>query len=190
ANGPLDEAEKALQPLREFGPPLADQVAPMPYTALQQMLDAGFPAGLQVYWRSHFLTAPGPGAGGKLSARYERVNSPPSPTVIQHLGGAVARVDRDVTAFDHRDAEYNLAIIARWPDPAMADAGFAWTRQLYDEMTPHARGVYVNYLGVGESQDRVRAAYGDEKYAHLVELKNRYDPANTFRYNQNIKPSV
>ncbi len=55
---------------------------------------------------------------------------------------------------------------------------------------PYARGVYVNYLGVGEASDRVRAAYGNEKYARLVELKNRYDPTNTFRYNQNIKPSV
>jgi FAD/FMN-containing dehydrogenase len=190
ANGPLDEAEKALKPLREFGPPLADQVAPMPYTALQQMLDAGFPSGLPVYWRSHFLTDLGDGAIAKLTAGYEQVTSPLSAVVIEHLGGAVARVDRNATAFDHRDAEYNLAIIARWPEQAMADAGIAWTREIYEEMTPHARGVYVNYLGVGESQDRVRAAYGDEKYARLVELKNRYDPTNTFRYNQNIKPSA
>ncbi|HEY7033579.1 MAG TPA: FAD-binding oxidoreductase [Thermomicrobiales bacterium] len=190
ATGPLAEAEKALKPLREFGPPLADEVAPMPYAAVQQMLDAGFPSGLQVYWRSHFLTDLGDDAIAKLAAGYGQVTSPLSAVVVEHLGGAVARIDRNATAFDHRDAEYNLAIIARWPEPAMADAGIAWTRQLYDAMTPHARGVYVNYLGVGESQDRVRAAYGDEKYARLVDLKNRYDPTNVFRYNQNIKPSV
>jgi FAD/FMN-containing dehydrogenase len=189
ATGPLDEAEKALKPLREFGPPVADQVGPMPYTALQQMLDPGFPAGLPVYWRSHFLTDLGDGALDKLIAGFGRVTSPLSAVLIEHLGGAVARVDRNATAFDHRDAEYNLAIIARWPDPAGADAGIAWTRHLWDEMTPHARGVYVNYLGVGETDDRVRAAYGADKYARLVELKNRFDPANLFRYNQNIKPS-
>lgn len=189
AIGPLDEAERALRPIREFGPPLADQVAPMPYTALQQLLDEGFPAGLPVYWRSHFLTDLGDGAIDKLAAGYGRVTSPLSVIVIEHLGGAVARVDRNATAFDHRDAEYNLALIARWPDPAMADAGIAWTRGLWDEMTAHARGVYVNYLGIGEGEDRVRAAYGNAKYARLVALKNRYDPTNLVRYNHNIKPS-
>jgi FAD/FMN-containing dehydrogenase len=189
ANGPLDEAEEALRPLREFGPPIADMVSQMPYTALQQMLDAGFPSGLPVYWRSHFLTDLGDEAIDKLTAGFKQVTSPLSAVLLEHLGGAVARVDRNATAFDHRDAEYNLAIISRWPDPALADASIAWTRALWDEMTPHARGVYVNYLGVGEAEDRVRAAYGDEKYARLVELKNRYDPTNMFRYNQNIKPT-
>ncbi|MEA2598608.1 MAG: hypothetical protein QOF01_5077 [Thermomicrobiales bacterium] len=189
ASGPLDEAEEALRPLREFGPPIADQVGPMPYTALQQMLDEGFPSGLPVYWRSHFLTDLGDGAIEKMVASYATVTSPLSAVLVEHVGAAVARVDRNATAFDHRDAEYNLAIISRWPDPALADASIAWTRELWDAMTPHARGVYVNYLGVGEAEDRVRAAYGDEKYARLVEIKNRYDPTNLFRYNQNIKPS-
>jgi FAD/FMN-containing dehydrogenase len=190
ATGPRDEAEQALRPLRAFGPPVADQVAPLPYPALQQMLDAGFPAGLPVYWRSHFLTGLGDAALDTIVAGFGRVTSPLSAVLLEHLGGAVARVDRGATAFDHRDAAYNLAIIARWPDPAGAEAGIAWTRQLWDAMTPYARGVYVNYLGVGETADRVRAAYGDAKYARLVELKNRYDPTNLFRYNQNIPPRV
>jgi FAD/FMN-containing dehydrogenase len=190
ATGPLDEAEKALKPLRDFGPPIADQVGPMPYTALQQMLDPGFPSGLPVYWRSHFLSDLGDGAIDRLAAGYGRVNSPLSIVLVEHLGGVVARVNRNATAFDHRDAEYNLAIIGRWPDPAMADAGIAWTRDLYDDLTPHARGVYVNYLGLGEAEDRVRAAYGDVKYARLAELMNRYDPTNLFRVNQNIRPGA
>ena len=189
ANGPLDESERALASLRQFGPPIADQIGPMPYTALQQMLDEGFPAGLQVYWRAHFLTGLGDDAIATLTAAYEQVTSPLSAVVLEHLGGAVARVERDASAFDHRDAAYNLAIIARWPAPEMAEAGIAWTRGVHDGMAPHARGVYVNYLGVGETGDRVRAAYGEEKYARLVELKDRYDPTNVFRYNQNIPPS-
>jgi len=190
ASGPLAEAERALQPLRAFGPPLADQVGPMSYTAIQQMLDAGFPAGLPVYWRSHFLRDLGDDAIATLTAGYARVTSPLSIVLVEHLGGAVARVARDATAFAHRDAEYNVAIISRWPDPALADASIAWARQLYDELTPHARGVYVNYLGVGEGADRVRAAYGAEKYARLAEIKRTYDPTNVFRYNQNIQPSA
>jgi FAD/FMN-containing dehydrogenase len=160
----------------------------MPYTALQQMLDDGFPAGLPVYWRSHFLTDLSDDAITKLTEGFKTVTSPLSAVLLEHFGGAVARVDRNATAFDHRDAEYNLAIISRWPDPALADASIAWTRALWDDMTSHARGVYVNYLGVGEAEDRVRAAYGNDKYARLVELKNRYDPTTLFRYNQKIKP--
>jgi FAD/FMN-containing dehydrogenase len=80
-------------------------------------------------------------------------------------------------------------IIGRWTEPEQADTNIAWTRELSDAMGQHGAGVYVNYLGVGEQADRVRAAYGDEKYARLVELKNRYDPQNRFCFNQNIKPA-
>jgi FAD/FMN-containing dehydrogenase len=188
-NGPIEDGERVLAPIRAFGPPLADQVAVMPYTAVQSMLDAGFPSGLPVYWRSHFLNGIGDDALDTIVAAFGRIGSPLSAVLIEHLGGAVGRVDRDSSAFDHRDAEYNLAIISRWPDPAMADGCIAWTRDLWDAMQPHARGVYVNYLGVGDTPDRVRAAYGDAKYQRLAALKARYDPANVFRFNQNIPPS-
>ena len=187
-NGPIEEGERVLRPLREFGPPLADQIAPMPYTALQTMLDEAFPPGLQVYWRSHFLRGLPDEAIETMVDRFARVSSPLSIVLIEHLGGAVARVGRDDTAYDHRDAEYNLAIIARWPDPAMAETGIAWTRELWTSLQPHSRGVYVNYLGVGESASRVREAYGEEKYRRLAALKREYDPTNLFRFNQNIAP--
>ncbi len=189
-NGPIEEGERVLRPLREFGPPLADQVGPMPYIALQTMLDEAFPPGLQVYWRSHFLRGLPDEAIETMVDRFAQVSSPLSIVLIEHLGGAVARVARDDTAFDHRDAEYNLAIIARWPDPAMAETGIAWTRELWTAMQPHSRGVYVNYLGVGESASRVREAYGEEKYRRLATLKREYDPTNLFRFNQNIAPGT
>ena len=188
-NGPADEGERALQPLREFGPPVADLLGPMPYTALQTHLDEGFPAGLPVYWRSHFLRNLDDVAIDSLVEGFSRVSSPLTTVLIEQLGGAVARVGRDETAFGHRDADYNLAIISRWPDPAMADECIAWTRELWSAMQPHARGVYVNYLGVGEAEDRVRAAYGADAYRRLSALKQRYDPTNVFRFNQNIKPN-
>jgi hypothetical protein len=189
-NGAIAEGERALKPLREFGPPVADLIAPMPYTALQSMLDDGFPAGLPVYWRSHFLTDIDDDLLDTLIAQFKTAGSPLSALLIEHLGGAVARVPRESSAFDHRDAEFNLAIISRWPDPAMADAGIAWARETWQATSGHARGVYVNYLGVGEAGDRVRAAYGDEKYARLAELKRRYDPDNVFCFNLNIAPAT
>jgi FAD/FMN-containing dehydrogenase len=188
-NGPIEEGERVLKPLREFGPPVADQVGPMPYTALQSMLDDAFPSGLPVYWRSHFLSDLNDRALDTLIDRFRQSPSPLSLLLIEQLGGAVGRVDRMTTAFDHREAEYNLAIISRWPDPAMADAGIAWARDTWEAMKPHSRGVYVNYVGIGESDDRVRAAYGEEKYARLAEIKRRYDPSNMFRFNQNIRPA-
>jgi FAD/FMN-containing dehydrogenase len=188
-NGPVAEGEEILAPLRAYGPPVADMVAPMPYTALQTMLDEGFPSGLPVYWTAHFLRELNDEVIDKLVARYRENTSPLSALLLEQLGGAVARVDRMSTAFDHRDAQYNLAIISRWTDPATADANIAWARTTRDELAPYAAGVYVNYLGVGDAAERVRSAYGPEKYERLAAAKQEYDPANLFRYNQNIKPA-
>jgi FAD/FMN-containing dehydrogenase len=142
------------------------------------------------YWRAHFLTDLNEGGIDTLVDHFSRAASPLSLVLIEHLGGAVARVGRNDTAFDHRDYEYNVAIIGRWAEPSQADPNIAWTRTLADALLPYAHGVYVNYLGVGEQVDRLRAAYGDEKYARLVELKNRYDPTNRFCFNQNIAPTT
>ena len=120
-------------------------------------------------------------------------NAAPSPlnaVLVEHAGGAVSRIEQDATAFDHRDAEYNLAIIGKWTDPADAEANIAWARGLWEAMQPFARGVYVNYLGVGDSAERVRAAYSPAKYARLAALKREYDPENIFRLNQNIAPAT
>jgi hypothetical protein len=187
-SGPAENAEAVVGPLRSFGPPVADQVGPMPYPAMQSMLDEGFPSGLQVYWTGHFLTGlPDEAIETALNA-FGRIPSPLSAILFEQLGGAVARVGRDETAFDHRDAAFNMAIISRWTSPDEAEANTAWTRELSAAMKPFARGAYVNYLGVGDASDRVRAAYGDAKYNRLADLKARFDPGNLFRFNQNITP--
>ena len=99
------------------------------------------------------------------------------------------RVHEDATAFGHRGWPYNLLVMSIWEKAAESDANIQWTRKFFDAMQPFlADGVYVNYLG-DEGQDRVRAAYGGDKYDRLVELKNKYDPTNFFRMNQNIRPS-
>jgi FAD/FMN-containing dehydrogenase len=188
-NGPIEQGEAAIRPFRELGPALADTVQPMAYVELQRMLDEAFPHGLHVYWRSHFLTGLPNAAIDEIVARFATVTSPLSVAIVEPMGGAVARVDRDATAFDQRDAAYNLAIIARWTDPAEADGHVAWARYLWEATRPYAGGVYVNYLGVGDGAERVRDAYGPAKYARLAALKGQYDPDNLFRMNQNIAPS-
>ena len=100
----------------------------------------------------------------------------------------MARVPADATAFAFRHAAYNLAIIARWLDPADADAAIAWARGFHDALRPYAAGVYMNYLGVGDSRERVREAYNEAVFERLVALKRAYDPTNLFHRNQNIRP--
>jgi FAD/FMN-containing dehydrogenase len=186
-NGPIADGEAAIRPLRDLGP-VADQVGPMPYLALQTMLDPAFPSGLPVYWRSDFLRALSDDAIDTAVDHFDRVTSPLSAVLFEQFGGAVSRVGPEASAFPHRDAMYNLVIVGRWPDPALADPTMGWVRGLSDAMRPHARGVYVNYLGAGEGEDRVRAAYGPDTYDRLAKLKAKYDPNNFFRLNQNIRP--
>jgi FAD/FMN-containing dehydrogenase len=190
-SGPLAGGERVLRPLRAFGPPLADEITAMPYLRLQSLLDAGFPAGLQNYWKSSFLRHLSDEAIDILIDGFRKVPSPTSAMAIEQLGGAVAEIADDDTAFAHRRAPFNLLIVGIWPDPADSPKHIDWVRQLWEAMQPHATGgVYVNYLGqeADEGRERVRAAYGREKYERLLALKRKYDPDNVFRFNQNIDP--
>jgi len=186
-NGPVSKAEAAVKPFRDLGP-VADQVAEMPYPALQSMLDEGFPSGLHVYWRSDFLKGLPDEALDTLVDRFNAITSPLSALLIEQFGGAVARVPADETAFAQRDAMFNLAIVSRWTDAATAATHTDWARQTSAAIRPFASGgVYVNYLGE-EGADRIKAAYGP-KYEKLVAVKQKYDPNNLFRVNQNIQPT-
>ena len=188
-NGPLADGERAIAAIRAFEAPIAGEVGPMPYTALQSMLDAGFPSGLQVHWRSEFVTSIPDDLVEAVVSAFESVPSPLSAVLFEQFGGAVSRVARDETAFDQRDSSYNLVIVSRWADPAVAAPNVAWARSTSDAAKPFTNGrVYVNYIGVGEAPDRVRAAFGANKYERLVAIKRKYDPTNLFRINQNISP--
>jgi FAD/FMN-containing dehydrogenase len=187
--GDVEAGAAAVAPYRALGEPVADMVGPMSYVALQQMLDEGFQPGPHVYWRSHFLIGLLDEAMDIIVDGANAAPSPLSAVLVEHLGGAVARLGEDNTAFDHRDAEYNFAIIAKWLDQADADANIAWARGLWEAMRPYARGTYVNYLGVGDTPDRVKDAYSPRKYARLAALKREYDPENVFHRNQNIVPA-
>ena len=192
-NGAVEEGERILKPLREFGAPLADMIGPMPYTQVQRMMDEGFPAGRQNYWKSNFLKGLDSEAIDIIVDQVAKAPSPHAAVAIEQFSGAVNRVGVDDTAFNHRDARYNLLIVGIWDEPGAKDENVKWARDLWNAMEPYSSGgVYVNYLGqeADEGAERVKSAYGPEKYERLVVLKNKYDPTNLFRMNQNIKPSA
>ncbi len=188
--GPVKKGEDALRPLREFGPPALDMIQPMPYSAAQTMIDAMYPQGFHNYWKAQYLPAISDQLIDILVERFARVPSPMTSIVLEHNGdGAVNQVAQDATAFGYRDHSYILIIMSMWANPADSDRNISWTRELYDAVNPFTRyGVYVNYLGV-EGEERVKEAYG-ANYDRLITLKNKYDPTNLFRMNQNIKPQV
>src|SRR5919109_1642812 len=187
--GPIEQGERVLEPLRRFGPPLADEVAPVPYTEAQAAGDAFFPIGLHYYWKSHFLEEISDDAIEATVSHFASVPSPQSVIVFQQYGGAVSRVGETETAYRHRNAQYDNFATSVWTDPRETEGQRQWVREWWDMMSPFSIGAeYVNNLGE-EGEDRVRAAYGDN-YDRLVALKNRYDPANFFRLNANITPSA
>jgi FAD/FMN-containing dehydrogenase len=186
--GLLATGERALKPLREFGPPLLDAVRIMPYVELQSMLDSGAPPGHLNFWKSSYLNGLSDEAIETLAEYSGAMTSPLSQVHLQHMEGAVRRAGEDDMAFSHRDASCVLNIVAKWKDPKESEKHIKWTRDFEAAMRPYSTGgVYVNFLGE-EGEDRVKAAYGPAKYARLVALKNKYDPTNFFRMNQNIKP--
>jgi FAD/FMN-containing dehydrogenase len=188
-NGPVDEGERVIKAIRDFGAPAAGEIGPMPYTALQSMLDAGFPSGLHVHWRSEFVKSISDELIETVVSAYERVPSPLSAILFEQFGGAVRRVPREATAYDQRESDFNLVIVSRWADPAHAERNVQWARSLSDAVRGYTTGqVYVNYIGAGEAPDRVRAAFGPDKFAKLSAIKRKYDPTNLFRLNQNIPP--
>jgi len=162
----------------------------MSYCDVQQAFDADFPFGLKNYWKSSNLAALSDDAIDTMVAFMESAPSLMPMVFVERLGGAVARVPNDATAFGHRDAEYDLIIAAIWGDAAEQEAHIEWAKSFWEATQPYStESVYVNYLSE-EGEERVRAAYGGEHYARLVELKRTYDPGNVFRSNQNIRPDA
>ena len=187
--GSPDEGAEVVRPLKQFGRPIVDLLEPKPYTALQSMFDPFVPHGWHRYWKSVELPPLTDDAIDTLVEHSSAPTSPKSYTIVFQLGGALARVGEDETAFSQRDAAHNVNINAVWTeeDPD-AERHIAWARDFFDAMQPHAGGrVYVNFLGE-EGGNRVRQAYGARNYERLVELKRAYDPTNFFRLNQNIQP--
>jgi FAD/FMN-containing dehydrogenase len=186
--GPLDAGEAALRPLKEFGPPIMDMMGPIPYSALNAALDAGFPKGALNYWKSSFVSQLSDAAIDTIVERFAACPSPMSGMLLEHFHGAATRVGPTETAFSQRETGYNFLVAAEWMDPAANATNVAWTRDAFSAMEPHLAGRrYVNYLGEGEDAGAVAQAYGPN-HARLRQVKAKYDPNNVFHLNQNIQP--
>jgi FAD binding domain/Berberine and berberine like len=187
--GPIEEGEQAVKPLREYGAPVEDRIAPIPYLQIQSAGDSIFPRGRRYYWKAQFLRELTDAAIDALLAAYTTAPSVNALVVLQQVGGAIARVPKSATPYVNRDALYDCFPVAIWDDPADDEPNIGWARQFWNAMRPFSTGgVYANNLG-DEGEDRVQAAYG-ENHPRLVALKNKYDPTNVFRLNQNIRPTA
>lgn len=189
--GSLEEGAAAIRPLKEFGRPLVDLIGPNPFQTIQTLFDAAQPPGRNYYWKSEYLPGINDGMLDTLVTHTAQLPSPQSSLLMMHLGGAISRVHEDAMAASHRNASYIVNIAASWLSAQETECCVNWARNFWQATLPHAMGgVYVNFLTADEGQERVKAAYGRAKYERLVALKNKYDPTNLFRLNQNITPSV
>jgi FAD/FMN-containing dehydrogenase len=190
--GDLADGEKAVAPVWKFGSPVVDTIGPMSYVQLNTLLDAAVPyGGVQRYWKSSFLKELGDDLLDIFVERSATMRSPMSMVGFFHLHGAATRVDPNATAYSLRDDQWDYDVISQWTDLAESASQIQWTREFWSAVEPFATGeVYVNHLDAEEAA-RITAAYSNtNSYARLVALKNRFDPTNLFRLNQNIKPTV
>jgi FAD/FMN-containing dehydrogenase len=183
----MEEAEHALQPIRDVAPAVAELATPMPYPALASAFDDLLPPGLQQYWKANFskeLTDRG------IEAHLEHGPKVPTVNATMHLysiNGAVSRVAPDATAFAYRDSTFASVIAGAWPDPADNEKNIKWVRDYSDATAPESEeGGYIGFMAE-DDQGRIKANYKGN-YDRLVQIKRKYDPDNLFHLNQNIKP--
>jgi hypothetical protein len=185
---PQAEAEKMFEPIRAFKKPALDFVGPIPQPALQSMFDPIYPPGLQWYWRADFVNELSDDA---IAQHVRFANALPTMHSTMHMypiTGAAAKVGKTETAWNYRDAKWAQVMVGVDPDPANKEKITKWTKDYFDAVHPYsAGGAYVNFM-MEEGEDRVKATYGDN-YQRLAQIKAKYDPANLFRVNQNIKPT-
>jgi FAD/FMN-containing dehydrogenase len=188
--GDASKGEALVKPLLDFAPPAAAHVGRMPYVMLQGMFDPGAPRGILSYWKTEYLRDLSDGAIETLAAHAGSMGVPFAQVHIHHVEGAVSRVDAGATAFGQRGAPFILNIVGLWQDPAETERSIAWTRTFADAMKPHSTGAqYLNFMA-DAGDEKLKAAYGEEKLARLARVKRQLDPENVFRINQNIRPAA
>jgi hypothetical protein len=190
--GPVDAGERAVRALRQFGSPLVDLVGPTLYVDHQSSIDDTVPHGWRYYWKATDLADLSDDVIDVVAEHAFRAGSPRSYAAMFHMGGAVARVPRDATAYPDRDVAHNIVIDAAWlpdQDDTLGTSETAWARAFLQAIQPDHAGVYVNFLDADDDTSRVRDAYGDDTYERLAEIKAKYDPENVFHNNKNIPPA-
>ncbi len=187
--GPIEKGEEAAARMRAIGKPIADVVGPHPFTGWQQAFDPLLAPGARNYWKSHDFAELSDAGIDLLIGAVRELPGPECEIFIGYVGGAASRVPAGATAFPQRLPHFVMNVHARWRDPAMDKACIEWARRLYEEARPLAIGTaYVNFMP-GDEVERVEAAYG-ANYQRLAEIKQRYDPQNMFRLNQNVRPKT
>ena len=187
--GTLAEGEAAVKPIKAFGPPIMDVLGPIPYSALNGMLDGGYPRGALNYWKSSFLSELSDKAIATIVDCFASCPTSMGALLLEHFHGAVCRIAPTATGFPHRSEGYNFLILGQWMDHDDNARCIAWVRETFEAMAPfRSAHRYINYLGDDEGQDEVAAAYG-VNYRRLREIKGKYDPDNVFHLNQNIRPA-
>jgi FAD/FMN-containing dehydrogenase len=185
--GDMSTGEQALAELRALGNPIADVISPHPFVGWQAAFDPLLEPGARNYWKSHDFTELSDDAIADLLAAVTRLPTAECEVFLAHVGGAMSRVPADATAYPQRKSHFIMNVHTRWRDAGQDAACIGWARELFGTMARHAVGtVYVNFMPDDEA-DRIEAAYGPN-YSRLAEIKARYDPANLFRMNQNIRP--
>ena len=190
--GAADDGERAVRALRQHGTPLVDLLAPAPYVAFQGALNNTVPHGWHYYWKGTNLAGLTDDVIAVIADHAYTASSPRSYAAMFRMGGAVARVPHDATAYAGRDVAHNMSIDGVWlPDESgeHATAQTVWARGFLHALKPHRAGVYVNFLDADDDTSRVREAYGDDIYRRLAEVKAKYDPDNAFHHNKNIRPA-
>jgi FAD/FMN-containing dehydrogenase len=178
-----------LRPIREFGSPFADLVGSMPYLEVQKLLDPSSPWGFLNYWKAELVQELSDEVIDLNLRHAEGIGSPLTAMFFQPLGGALARIPADATAINPNAGRWVVHALALWETDAETEHELAWVRQWGEMMEPYIRAGVPLTFSADTGEERVRATFGEEKYARLVALKDKYDPENLFRLNQNIKPS-
>jgi hypothetical protein len=190
--GPVEEGDRILKPLKTFGSPMADLIAPRRYTEMQSLFDENWVPGQFNYWKTSLMRALNESAIEVLLDYAQKRPTPSSVIYFQQAHGAASRVKPGDTAFAHRFDHYDSGPWAIWQDRADTDRCIRWAQECWDALRPfYEPSAYVNAVddAIGDNDERVRSAYGSN-YDRLVSLKNRYDPTNLFRLNANIRPTV
>ena len=189
-DGPADEGERLVAPLRNFADPLVDFSGRVPYRTIQTLYDAFFPKGRdRCYWKSTYLKGLDNAIIRDNTTRLAKRPSEMTFASIWRFGGAMQRVSAEATGFGDRTMPYMLSLDAIWSNAAHDDANIAWVRDFWQDMQRHSTGrMYLNFPGHGEGDNLVRDAFGAATYARLQTIKRKYDPRNLFRMNQNILP--
>ena len=185
--GPVDEGEKAVLPIKQFGPPVLDMLGPIPYLGQQALLERAMPPNLLNYWKADFIKDMSDGVIQTAIEAYARVPSPLSSILFFPIHGAASRIAPDAAAYPHR-AGIHMGLYSLWNDAGQNEPNVTWARQLWKAIQPFATGgVYVNELGEDDGDERVRQAYG-ANYERLTRIKAKFDPQNVFHLNANIVP--